>query len=204
MKLNEKQKIVLTVFAIVVMVGVLGSLNYVKFQDRSDLLAKLDNLEKEEKKAKDLIAQIPELRGKRADLANIIDQYASILPLDEHITHEAFAEILDSYRRQTLVVIQAVEYVLPEEGEEEEDGNFVRHRYRVSLIGTFPDFIRFINKIENHKRFLKIDDFKIKPLGAPEESRGLSDRNEAELLELAKVPFKEIEMIVSTYTYKRD
>ena len=72
------------------------------------------------------------------------------------------------------------------------------------MIGTFPDFLRFINKIENHTRFLKIDEIKIKPLGADDGSSGLSDGDEAKLLELARVPFKEIQVIVSTYTYKKD
>ncbi len=205
MKLNERQKIILTAFVVVVLVGALGALNYTKFKERSDLLAKLENLRKEEKKANDLIAQIPELRTKRANLANIIDQYASILPLEQHIQHEAFAEILDNYRRETMVVIQEVEYLHSSDGvEEEAEGNFLRHRYRIGLIGTFPDFLRFINRIENHTRFLKIDEIKIKPLGAAGASRSLSDKNEAELLELAKVPFKEIEVIVSTYTYKKE
>jgi Tfp pilus assembly protein PilO len=205
MKLNEKQKIGLTAVVVIALAGGLGALNFFKYKQRSELLAKLENLKKDEQKANDLIAQIPDLRKKRADLANIIDQYASILPQEIHIEHERFAEILDNYRKDTLVVIQAMEYLHSSDSEEQEqDGNFLRHRYRINLIGTLPDFLRFINKIENHTRFLKIDEVRIKPLGAAEESRGLSDKNEAELLELAKVPFKEIEIVVSTYTYKKD
>ena len=203
MKLNETQKIIVTAFIVVAIVGPLGALNYTKYQDRSQLLARLDNLKKEEKKANDRIAQIPELQKNRADLANIIEEYTKILPQEEYVQHEAFAEIVDNYRRETLVVIQDVEYLQSKDGEEEES-NFLRHRYRITLIGTFPDFLRFINKIENHTRFLKIDEFNIKPLGAPPESRGLSEKNEAALLDRAKVPFKEIEVIVSTYTYKKD
>ena len=205
MKLNETQKIIVTAFVVVAIVGSLGALNYIKYTERSELLAQLDNLKKEEDEAKGRIAQIPELRKNRADLANIIDEYANILPQEEHVQHEAFAEIIDNYRRETLVVIQDVEYLQSQDSEEESiESNFLRHRYRISLIGAFPDFLRFINKIENHTRFLKIDEFNIKPLGAPPESRGLSEKNEAALLDRAKVPFKEIEVIVSTYTYKKD
>lgn len=206
MKFNEKQKIILTVLVVLVILGGLGTLNYFKYVERSELLAKLNNLAKEEKQANDLIAQIPELRKKRADLANIIDQYTSILPREEHVEHEAFAEIIDGYRRETDVVIQETTYLHSSDGEEEEEaeGNFLRHRYRINLIGTFPNFLRFINKIENHTRFLKIDEIKIKPLGAANDTRGLSDEREGELLEYAKVPYKEIEIIVSTYTYKKD
>jgi Tfp pilus assembly protein PilO len=206
MKLNENQKIIVAVLGVIVLAGALGALNYLKFKERGELQAKLESLRKEEQKANELIAQIPELRKKREDLANIIDQYTSILPLEEHIQHEAFAEIVDNYRKETNVVIQKLEPVIGKdsEGADGDDGNFLRHRYHINLIGSFPDFLRFINKIENHTRFLKIDEIKIKPLGAQEQTQGLSDKNEAELLELAKMPFKEIEVVVSTYTYKRD
>ncbi len=207
MKLNENQKIIACVLVIAAVVGGLGTLNFFKFRERGDLLARLATLREEERRANELIRRIPELRQKRADLANIIEQYASILPLEEHIQHEAFAEIIDNYRKETQVVIQKVEYIRPDEEERQaaEQSNFLRHRYLINLIGSFPDFLRFINKIENHTRFLKIDEIKIKPLGARDERVGfVSDEKEAEILERAKVPFKEIAVIVSTYTYKND
>ena len=89
MKLNETQKIIVTAFVVVAIVGSLGALNYIKYTERSELLAQLDNLKKEEDEAKGRIAQIPELRKNRADLANIIDEYANILPQEEHVQHEA-------------------------------------------------------------------------------------------------------------------
>lgn len=206
MKLNENQKIIVTVLVILVVVGALGALNFFKYKERAELLARLGTLKEEEQRANDLIRQIPELRQKRADLANIIDQYTSILPQDVHVEHEAFAEIIDSFRKETQVVIQKMEYLHSADGEEREaEGNFLRHRYLINLIGTFPDFLRFINKVENHTRFLKIDEIKIKPLGAKQEEVGfVTDEKEAETLERAKVPFKEIAVIVSTYTYKKD
>lgn len=208
MKLNEKQKIVLTVMVFVVLLGGLIALNYFKFKDRETLQARIDSLRQEETKANDMIRQIPDLRERRANLANIIDQYASILPLEQHIQHEAFAEVIDNYSRETQVVIQKVEYVEKKKDEKdeevvEEDQNFIRHRYKLSLVGTFPDFLRFVNKIENHTRFLKVDEIFIKPLGVDRDITK-SHKDEGAILDVAKVPFKSIELTLSTYTYKKD
>ena len=166
MKLNEKQKIIVATLVFVVLVGSLIASNVMKFNERKELMARHDNLVAEEKKAHDRIAQLPELRKKRANLANIIDQYASILPEEKHIEHDAFADIIDRFSQETQVVIQKVDYLQSNQEEENPDENFIRHRYRLTLVGTFPNFLRFANRIENHERFLKLDDISIKPLGA--------------------------------------
>jgi len=208
MKFNEKQKIVLVLLVFLVVIGGLTALNYLKFRNRSELLAKIDALVAEETKANNKIKRIPELREKRASLANIIDEYAEILPKEEHTQHDAFVEIIDSYRKDTQIVIQKTEYL---KGKEEVDKkgkptakeNFIRHRYRFKLVGTVPDFLRFINKIENHTRFLKIDAISIRPLGAGEDAGGDFEGGDAEEIAKARIPFKDIEVTVSTYTYSK-
>ena len=166
--MKEKQKILVAIVVFTVAIGGLAALNYFKYKERGKLLAKIDSLEKEEKKANDMIRQIPELRAKKKSLSEIIDQYASILPPEEHTRHEAFAEIIDGYSQETQVVIQKVGYLEPEKAKgkkkkKKKGGaeNFVRHRYRVKLVGEYQNFLRFINKIENHTRFLKIDEILI-------------------------------------------
>ena len=151
------------------------------------------------------IKQIPELREKRAKLINIIDEYAEILPKEEHVQHEAFMEIIDGYRKDTKIIIQKAEYVKIKEDEKApKQENFIRHRYKFKLLGTIPDFIEFVNMIENHTRFLKVDAINVKPLGAMEETgEALDDKADDAELAAASEPVKEIELVVSTYTYSR-
>jgi len=209
MKFNEKQKIVLALVVFLAVIGGLVALNVLKFNSRSELLAKIDALVGEETKSNNKIKRIPELREKRANLANIIDQYAEILPKEEHTQHDAFVEIIDGYRKDTQIVIQRTEYVKqkaeavdPKKGKGDKE-NFIRHRYRFKLVGTVPDFLRFINKIENHTRFLKIDTITIKPLGSADEAGDSDDRSDSEEIAKARIPFKDIEVTVSTYTYSK-
>ncbi len=206
MKFSEKQKIILTILAFGLVAGGLVGLNVMKFRYRSELLAKIDGLKEEEEKANAKIKRIPELREKRANLANIIDQYAEILPKEEHTQHDAFVEIIDSYRRDTQIVIQKTEYLKPKvevDEKKKQKDNFIRHRYKFKLVGTVPDFLRFINKIENHIRFLKIDAISIRPLGSAEETNEFDDRADPEEIQKARIPFKDIEVTVSTYTYSK-
>jgi hypothetical protein len=207
MKLNEKQKIALVALVFGLAIAGLVALNVMKFRQRAELLAKIDGLKEEESKANEKIKRIPELREKRTNLANIIDQYAEILPKEEHTQHDAFVEIIDGYRRDTQIVIQRTEYLKPKtetgDATKKQKENFIRHRYKFKLVGTVPDFLRFINKIENHTRFLKIDAISIKPLGAAEETNEFDDRSDSEEIAKARVPYKDIELTVSTYTYSK-
>ena len=209
MRINEKQKIIAAVLVFTLFTAVMAALNYFRFEERGTLLAKIDSLQKEGKKANEMIRQIPELRQRRKDLAQIIDQYVSILPPEQHIEHEAFANIIDGYSQETLVVIQKVEYldIDAAKGKKKKKrigtDNFVRHRYRLKLIGEYRNFLRFINKIENHTRFLKIDEILIQPLGSNKDISKVS-KDEAATLRMATVQYKNIELVLSTYTYKKE
>jgi uncharacterized protein YxeA len=61
MKLNENQKIILAIITFVLVLGGLAALNYAKFKQRSDLVAKIDRYQREEKAATDKLKQIGHL-----------------------------------------------------------------------------------------------------------------------------------------------
>ena len=151
------------------------------------------------------VEQIPDLRDKRSKLINIIDQYAEILPKEEHVQHEAFVNIIDGYRKDTKIIIQKAEYVKSKDDEKKQkQDNFVRHRYKFKLLGTVPDFIEFVNKIENHTRFLKVDAIYIKPVGSADDNTDdIGEKADDQELAIALEQVKEIELTVSTYTYSK-
>lgn len=205
MKLNDKQKIIVTACAFLLVAAGIGGLIYLKIKERNTILAQLDKYAEEERVATIKLQRIPELREQKAKLANIIDQYAEILPKEGEVQHDTFVDTIDGYRRDTKVVIQKAEYIRPKSQKDSGSGaeSFVRHRYKFKLLGTVEDFKEFVNKIENHTRFLKVDAITIRPLGASAEASEdeLSDRVDEEELVRAAEPVKEIEVTVSTYTY---
>lgn len=208
-KLNDKQKIGAVAGVCALAVGSMGFLLYTSFGKRSELLAQMEALQKRESVAQGRIKQIPGLLEEKANLAATVAQYAEILPADQHVQHEAFVDTIDSYRRDTKIIIQKADYIKPREITQKKDKpkreeSFIRHRYRFSLVGTVPDFIDFVNKIENHTRFLKVDAFSIKPFvdRSTEVAREEQDNSpEAAELRAASEKVKQIELSISTYTY---
>lgn len=211
MKLSEKQKIIVTAGCFALVAAGIGGLVYVKLKERGEFLGNLDRLAQEERLATEKIQRIPGLREERSKLINIIDQYAEILPRDEHVEQDTFVEIIDGYRRDTKVIIQKAEYIKPKavtrstKDKAPASENFIQHRYKFKLLGTVPDFIEFVNKIENHTRFLKVDAINIRPVGSQptENMDDLSEKVDDEELLKASEPVKEIELTVSTYTYSK-
>ncbi len=204
MKLNEKQKVILTSGVFVVVLGVVGGLVYMKYSERTNLEKDLQRYQRDEQTAREKRKRIPKLVEQRAQLVRQIERYTEILPPEEDVQHDAFVRVMDDYRKDTKILIKTAEYVPVRQDAREKDAqSFVRHRYRFSLVGTVPDVLDFVAKIENHKRFLKVDALNIHPYGMKGDiSEGdLGDRNDAELLEAASKELKEIDLTVSTYTY---
>jgi hypothetical protein len=203
MKLNDKQRVFAAAAVFVLIGGGLSVLNFLKFKQRGRLLAGIEQQRREEQLAQEKIRKIPELVVDRAELIANIDRYAEILPLEEHVQHDAFVEIMDNYRKDTRILIQKAEYIRgKEDGTAKAKESFIRHRYRFKLLGTVPDFIDFVNKVENHTRFLKVDAIRIKPYGSQDGfGDDLSDREDETELNRAANPVKDIELTVSTYTY---
>lgn len=207
-RLNDKQKFIATGVVLAVVFSGLGTMNYLKFAERREHEEQINRYTAEEQAATAKIKQIPELRERRAKLIENLDTYVGILPREEHVQHEAFMEIIDSYRKDSKIVIQKAEYVKIKEDEKApKKDNFIRHRYKFKLLGTVPDFVDFVSKVENHTRFLKVDAINIRPLGVAEEMGSDSDERgdggSPADLSAATDPIKEIDLTVSTYTYSR-
>lgn len=207
--MNDKQKVTAGFVVLALAILGLGALHYMKFSERQGMQAEIDRFTKQSQEAQTKIQRIPALTGEREKLISVIDEYSEILPREEHVQHDAFVDIIDGYRRDTDIIIQRAEYVPIKEKRERrsapdqqvETRDFFRHRYKFELLGTVPDLISFVNKIENHTRFLKVDALRIKPLGAGSETRSSSaDQEEQELAQAAE-KVKEIELTISTYTY---
>lgn len=204
MRLNERQQLIalVAVFALVV-IGE-GLYAYSCLTTRGELHAKLNELEQEEKAARVKIAKIGELRKQSAELAQIIEEYAEILPTEREVGTDAFLEDIEGFMEGTSLIMVTgapVEQAVRRDRKNQtqtEKSNFVQHKYRFELEGTYADIMKFVNRVENHTRFLEFVKTDIRSIGAV---RGRV--NEQEEVELAANPRKAIEVIISTYTYSK-
>jgi len=206
--MNDKQKYIAGFVVLGLAIAGLAGLHYAKICDRGEMVEEIDRFSKQSKDLQEKIKRIPGLQAGREKLVSVINEYSQILPREEHVQHDAFVDIIDSYRRDTDIIIQKAEYVPIKEkkaggkNDPVEQKDFFRHRYRFRLLGTVPELISFMNKIENHTRFLKVDAVKVKPLGSSEDARSsMSEEEEEKELAQAEQDVKEIELTISTYTY---
>ena len=206
MKLNAKQQLYVLVLIFGLIVAGEGTYGYFCLEERAQLLNDLHGLELDERDAKQKIAQIPVLRTQASEMAAIIEKYVAILPTAEEVRYEAFLVDIDNFARDAGLELlsgsseQVKETRFRRRDQKAQGGgqnNFQRHRYRFRLQGQFLNFLKFMNGVENHRRYLRIDDFSIRPIDAEERDRGLDE------IILAEDPRKEIEVVISTYTYSK-
>jgi Tfp pilus assembly protein PilO len=86
------------------------------------------------------------------------------------------------------VRVKAPKRRVPDQVVEEKEA-FTRHKYRFEMTGEFSQLHRFINSVENHPRFLRVDGIQLFPLGDREDLISASE------------PTKLLTVEISTYVY---
>ncbi len=213
--MREKRQIILFIVIFLVLVGAIGTLTYLEFQDYQDLKKDIGRLEDERAAADRLIAEIPTLRMEAKKLSEQVEVYAEILPKEHEVRHDAFVETMDRFARETgLQILRADPFERKKsqarkkrrpgkKAEKESPPPFIEHRYLFELDGTFPSFLRFLNKIENWDRFLAVEEMEIIPTGVPNVTTGGNTKKVDEReIEAAQKPNKSIQLVVTTYTHR--
>ena len=202
--MNDRQQLV-------VIMGVFGLLlvgelvyGYFCWDEKATLDNTLKKLKTEESSLQAKLGQIGSLREESKELQAIIEEYVTILPTEQEARSETFLVAIDEFARDSGLQNLGGE---PEEVKNtsrrsrgkkaKERKNFIQHRYRFKFQGTFPSFLKFMNRVENDTRYLRIDDFDIRPFGSEESDQGVDE------LVLAEDPRKEIMVVISTYTYSK-
>ncbi len=211
MRFSEKQQlIILIVVFSLILVGE-GVFGYLCLNDRKEAKALIATLDQQRRDAEQKIRLIPSLTEKSEDLAKIIGEYVEILPSDEDVGSDAFLEDIDRFTRDTGLEIKSAKPVVLKRvatsgrkkgkkgGGARQARNFVRHKYRFELEGTFFGLVKFITAIENHSRFLQVDTLEVRPLKVEANSGSkMSD------VDLAENPRKHLMVEISTYTYSKE
>jgi len=211
MKLTEKQQLL----AILVGAGVLilgeVAFAWLNFNERGEIRTELAALDARQATANSKLAQIPQLRRRARELTEIVDQYTEILPRDDEVRPDAFLDDITSLCKEVGLEITAAQ---PMEVKQESKKNarsrapggqkaqaeapktFLRHKYRFEMVGEFSSLHRFVNGVENHTRFLQIDQISLEPLGGEKGAK-------QDELALARNPRKAFTVEISTYTYSQ-
>ena len=199
---SEKQQLLILIGVFAALMLCESVFAYFCVSESSQIQQALDKLASEEQDAQKKIKRIPGLTKESRELAQVIGEYAQILPREEEVRFDAFLEDIDRFTRDSEIELRLAEPVkikqtAKKKSEKAKGRNtFIRHTYRFELEGTYLQLLKFINKIENHPRFLRVDEVHIDSL-----SETGSKQSEAER---AENPEKAIQLVISTYTYSKE
>ena len=212
--MGDKRQLVLFVLIFVALLGAVGTLTYFKLRQYKECEKEIASLEEERDQAQRLIDQIPLLRQEAKALSEQIEIYAEILPKEHEVRHDAFVETMDRFARETgLQILRADPFERKEPAgartvnpgapnqPTESKPPFSEHSYLFELVGPFPSFLRFVNKLENWDRFLAVEEIDIRPLGASNTASTSGKANDKEIEEAQKEA-KSIQLVVTTYTHR--
>lgn len=171
-------------------------------KENSKIHENLVSLDQRQASAQEKIARIPEMQKKAQTLSQIVREYTAILPEKDEVLRDAFVDTITSLSRDAGLVVQGAEPLEVEKKSirpqrrrarnatvETVKQDFIRHKYRFEFLGEFAQLHRFINSVENHPRFLRVDGVELFPSGQGSD------------LVSASHPVKKLVVEISTYVY---
>ncbi len=198
---EKKQLLIVAVFCGFLFVGEL-TIGWTLKSENDEIAGRLSALEARKASAQAKIRTIPMMQDKAESLSSIVRDYTAILPEKDEVRRDAFVDTITGLCRDsglTIVKAEPVKVLEKARVVSRRDARnavpqakeaFTRHKYRFEMTGEFSQLHRFINSVENHPRFLRVDGIELFPSG---DSTGL---------EAASSPDKRLSVMISTYVYE--
>lgn len=158
----EKQKLIVSIFVVLLLLGGFGVGIYLKIKEKGPLDTKIERLRKTIAIHDQKIAEIEPLTEKIAALQDELARYEIIIPDSEEL--DKMAETVDEFRKKSGVEINDFRKTSrPTTAREEMGKAYKRVTYNIKLVGKFYDFVTFVNLLESHERFIRVDSFRMSP-----------------------------------------
>jgi len=195
--MNEKQFTIIWVVALVLILIAGGTSIY---------FLQFDILEEQKKKLAEVRSQVLDATKKKNAIDGIKKSIASLEKKEaELITHipnltraeyDVFAELLDDIRRKAGVTVSRASWgvpsrpaAIPGRPAVVQPPTVHKVQYDMSVTGSFYQLLRYINILEQNKRFIGVENFSI--------SKGSSD-----IAKPSEAPRRDLKIIIYSYTYK--
>lgn len=161
--MEEHQKLILSIVAVLVIVGAIGGLFYFGWKSYSEAKSELEVKQNEEKQLRQRIdSEIPDLKKRLAEKELKVAGYEKTLPSAQEI--EAMDETLNAYKLQAGVKLLERRPVrdMTRAGAKAQAPLYYKYSYRLSMLADFFAWGRFLVLLENHDRFIRVDEFTVK------------------------------------------
>jgi Tfp pilus assembly protein PilO len=161
---EESQKFLLTVVVVLLIIGAIGGGLYWEWTTLGAARAELARKQQEEAKQHELIDKdIPRLKEELASKTEKVAEYEKTLHSAKEI--EDMDETLNNYKVQAgvrLIERRPVQETGSEAAKAQQP-LYYKYSYRLALAADFFSWATFVNLLENHARFIRVDEFDAKP-----------------------------------------
>ena len=207
------------VVAALIFVGITGGLGYWGMTISDDVAAKnteLDGIEASIKKNDKIIAKRKDLEIEKDKLDKHLSRYVTILPPPEVATPQTFLRLVQEKVERSQLSLQSIVFVEEKakkgkakrkpkgkgkaSSKKKAGPAFEELRVNLEAQGSYDEYLRFLNSLERHETFLRVNSFTC----AIDED-AMQDAFESGQVggEDGQIVWKlRIEMQVSTFTYK--
>jgi Tfp pilus assembly protein PilO len=198
--MNEKQFTIIWVVALVIiLLAGSGAIWYLQFDVLVEKTRELDAVKARVAEARAKVAKIPALEKSIKELSKKAEELATHIPNLDRAEYDVFAELLDEMRRRANVNVPRVNWTVPSRPAPipgrpavVQPPTIHKVQYDVSVSGSFYQLIRYINLLEQQRRFIGVDNFSI--------GKGAGDSsNKAK----AAAPKRDLKISIYSYTYKQ-
>jgi len=158
---SEGRKMLISVLVVIVTLGGVGTWLGVGMQTSEKLEISIKQKGTKLAELQEKIAAVPALRQEQQKLSGELQVLETILPNDRELNK--IFDTLSEYEKEAGLEIRRFNPVR----EKTERGNGTETSYRkvsydLELVGEYFSLVKFLNLLENHKRFVQVDSFNIK------------------------------------------
>ena len=184
-KAGDKKLMIILILLFIVAFGVIAALCYYRWNDNKKLEVEKVAIQQEIALMEIKKETITELRRKRRQRVEAINELTKILPTEDEASHSVLLRLLREFAKESGVSVTSLlrPSEVPEPGMP-----IIRYKYQLIVDGTFSQFVSFLNQIEKHTRFLRVDSFEVANMSSGPI--------------WCETPEKKIRLQITTYTYK--
>jgi Tfp pilus assembly protein PilO len=178
--MNEKQVLIVTIAALVLVVLLGGAaVWWFQFNVLAEKKQQLEGLKTELNGA---LAKVAQIEGLKKDIAKAeaeIAQKQERIPNLDRAEYDKFANLLDEKRRRAGVFVPQARWATPTAAQPVpgRPGRGVpatmhKVQYDVTVKGGFYQLLKYVNLLEEERRFINVETFSIQPAGGSSSSTG--------------------------------
>lgn len=157
-KAGDKKLVIILIVLFVVAFAVIAALCYHRWNANAKLQEEIESIKLRITKQEKRKARIKVLQEKKSRIVEAINQLTRILPTETQASHQQFLKLLRGFEKDSKIVVRTL---LPPKEETNLELRIKRYKYNILLVGEFPQFVQFLNLIERHERFFKVDSFEL-------------------------------------------